>query len=132
LFYDSLNSVFSSCILLGFLILCPTLSFFFNFVSFLLLQFSFGYLFTFSKLFCHGGNRGIGLVWNLRKKEKNDGKEEVVPAVSVIDKNVLARDPSTHLIVRFEMSGQQRNVFRDKRAVEREREERRTATTEPT
>ena len=68
----------------------------------------------------------------MRKKEKNDGKEEVVPAVSVIDKNVLARDPSTHLIVRFEMSGLQRNVFRDKRAVEREREERRTATTEPT
>ena len=68
----------------------------------------------------------------MRKKEKNDGIEEVVLAVSVIDKNFLARDPSTHLIVRFEMSGQQRNVFRDKRAVEREREERRTATTEPT
>lgn len=35
------------------------------------------------------------------EKGKDAGKEEVVPAVSVIDKNVLARDPSTHLMVRF-------------------------------
>lgn len=70
-----------------------------------------------------------------KEKKKDDGKEEVVPAVSVIDKNVLARDPSNSSDGPFLKYPDNGKRVRDKRAGEepkkRERE-RRTATTEPT
>ncbi len=68
------------------------------------------------------------LPWNwislefFEKGKKDDGKEEVVPAVSVIDKNVLARDPSNSSDGPFLKCPDNGKRVRDKRAgEERER-----------